>query len=113
MLNELKKVIWTATVLLTACLAVGAPLRAEEATTRKVVSRVAPAYPALAKSARLSGAVKLLAVVTPEGTVKSVRTLGGSPMFVPAAEQAVKQWRYEASTKETVEPVALAFSSAE
>jgi TonB family protein len=112
MLNELKKAVWVGALLFTACVGAGAPLHAEE-QARKIITRVAPTYPALARSARLSGAVKLLAVVTPEGTVKSVRTLGGSPIFVPAAEDAVKQWRYEASKKETIEPVALTFSSAE
>lgn len=114
MLNEFKKAVWVGALLFGAGIAIAPSLGAEEpAATRKVLTRVAPVYPALAQTARLSGAVKLLAIVTPEGNVKGVRTLGGSPMFVPAAEQAVKQWKYAASTKETIEPVALAFSSAQ
>lgn len=111
---EFKKAVWVGAVVFAAILAVAPSVDAEgQAETRKVVSKVAPVYPPLALAARLSGAVKLLAIVTREGTVRSVRTLGGSPMFVPSAEQAVKQWKYEASTKETLEPVALKFVSAE
>ena len=113
MLKEFTKAVWVGALLFGACIAIAPSLGADEPSTRKVITKVAPIYPALAQTARLSGAVKLLAIVTPEGSVKSVRTLGGSPMFVPAAEQAVKQWKYEASTKETIEPVSLAFASAQ
>ena len=111
MSNEMKKVVWVGAVL-SVCLAVAPSPRAEDqASTRKVITKVAPIYPPLAQTARMSGAVKLIAVVTPEGSVKSVRTLGGSPMFVPAAEQAVRQWKYEVAKKETNEPVALSFAA--
>ena len=114
MLIGCKKVVWIIALACSAIVAVSPSVSADgQAETRKVISRVSPVYPPLAQSARLNGAVKLLAVVAPDGTVKSVRTLGGSPMFVPSAEKAVKQWKYEASAKETIEPVALQFSSAE
>ena len=114
MLSEFKKVVWASAIVIGAIVAVSASASADAPPEgRKVVSRVAPVYPPLALSARLSGAVKLAAVVMPDGTVKSVRTLGGSPMFVPAAELAVKQWKYEASTRETTEAVALKFASVE
>ena len=110
MVNAFRKVVW-AGALVSVCLG-GPSLGAEDRpTTRKVIIKVAPIYPPLAQTARLSGAVKLLAVVTPDGSVKSVRALGGSPMFVPAAEHAVKQWKFEVAKNETTEPVAVSFSN--
>jgi TonB family protein len=82
----------------------------EEATTaRKITTRVQPIYPPIAKRAHLVGTVKLVLIVTPEGTVKTVRTLGGNPLFVTAAEEAVKQWKFEPSKKESAEAVAVNF----
>lgn len=33
-------------------------------------------------------------VVTPAGNVKSVTPIGGNPILVDAATEAVKQWKY-------------------
>jgi TonB family protein len=90
--------------------AVPSNLRAQETEPlRKVTKKVAAAYPPLAVQGRLTGTVKLVALVTPEGNVKSVRTLGGNPVLVAAAEDAVKQWKFEVTKKESSEPVALKF----
>jgi TonB family protein len=69
----------------------------------------APQYPAILQQIHLKGAVQLEAVVRADGTVKEVHILGGHPMLADAAVQAVKQWRYEANGKETVEPVRINF----
>lgn len=72
---------------------------------RKVVHQVQPTYPAIAKQIKLVGTVKLFAEVAPDGTVKRVEPVGGSPLLLQAAESAVARWRYApgAETKETVE----------
>jgi periplasmic protein TonB len=49
----------------------------------------------------VSGAVKLELVVGTNGQVKSVKPLGGHPLLIDAAENAVKQWRYEPGVEET------------
>lgn len=69
---------------------------------RKVVHRVTPVYPEVARRMRLSGQVRLEVVVAPDGKVKSVKTLGGHPLLVSAAEDAVKRWQFEpgSETKE-------------
>jgi outer membrane biosynthesis protein TonB len=46
---------------------------------RKVVSRVAPFYPEVAKRMQVGGVVKLEVVVRANGRVKSTEALGGSP----------------------------------
>jgi TonB family protein len=87
------------------------PVAAEETPLRKITKKVMPIYSLIAKKARLTGTVKMLALVSPNGTVKSVQILGGNPLFVAAAEDAVKQWKFEVAPKETTEPVALKFEN--
>lgn len=82
---------------------------AQDEPPRKVVRRVDPTYPLTAKTARLSGTVKLTVVVTPEGKVKSSQVTGGHPLLASAATDAVRQWTYEPGKKETSEPVAIVF----
>ncbi len=76
---------------------------------RKVASRVAPVYPDLAKKMHIHGAVKVEAVVRPNGTVKSTRVLGGNPVLVESAQDAVSKWKFEPAQSETTEVVQLAF----
>ncbi len=58
------------------------------------VSFVAPAYPPLALTAKVSGAVILEAVIGTDGAVRDVRVLRSIPLLDDAAVAAVKQWRY-------------------
>jgi protein TonB len=53
-----------------------------------------PVYPPLAKSARISGVVKLNAVIAPDGSIMNLSVASGHPLLVPAALDAVRQWRY-------------------
>ena len=90
------------------------PLRAQNTTVssnseRKVSARVAPAYPELAKRMHIHGAVRIEAIVRPNGTVKSTRILGGNPVLVEAAQDAVSKWKFEPAQSETTEIVQLAF----
>src|SRR5712692_7526216 len=54
----------------------------------------APAYPDVAKQARVEGVVILEAVISPEGRVTEVQVLRGSPLLDDAAVNAVKSWVY-------------------
>jgi TonB family protein len=76
---------------------------------RKVASRVAPNYPELAKKMHIHGAVRVEAVVRPNGSVKSTRVLGGNPVLVDAALDAVGKWKFESGQSETTEVVQLVF----
>jgi TonB family protein len=77
---------------------------------RKVISRTAPRYPELARRMHLKGRVKLEVLIAPEGSVKSARVLGGSPVFEKSAIEAAKQWRFETAAKETQEVILLEFA---
>jgi len=112
MLNQVRHAaVWLSLAAFGAGAIVAAPATAEETALRKITKRVAPVYSLVARKARMTGTVKMLALVSPDGTVKSVHVLGGNPLFVPAAEQAVKQWKFEVGPKETTEPVALKFEN--
>ncbi len=60
-----------------------------------VDNKVAPVYPPLARQARIQGSVVLAAVIGCDGAMQSLSVLSGHPMLVPAAMDAVKQWRYK------------------
>ena len=82
----------------------------DNAPKRKVVDRMVPTYPALARSLNLTGTVKLDALVAPDGTVKKVEVKGGSPVLVEAAASAVRRWRWEPAAHESHELVEVNFA---
>lgn len=61
----------------------------------KLVSQPKPVYPALAKQARIQGAVNLRAVIGKDGAVEDLTLISGHPLLAPAAEDAVRQWVYQ------------------
>jgi len=81
----------------------------ETNSARKVLTRVFPDCPALARKMHIQGVVKLEAVVRPNGSVKSTRVIGGNPVLVEAASNAVVKWKFEASSNETTELVQVTF----
>jgi TonB family protein len=76
---------------------------------RRVVRKVTPAYPEIAKRMNLAGTVKVLAIVSPDGTVKSVQPVGGSPVLLQAAQDAVNKWKFAAAGAESKELIELKF----
>jgi len=78
-------------------------------SARTIVSTLRPDYPELARAMRLEGSVKLRVTVTPNGTAKSVETIGGHPLLVQAAEQAVHKWTWVRSKDESTELVEVRF----
>ena len=72
---------------------------------RKLIQKVEPRYPDVARRMNLSGTVKVVAVVAADGKVKKVQPVGGSPVLVQAAESAVSQWKFApgAESNETIE----------
>lgn len=84
---------------------------AAESNSRKIRTKTAPEYPALARQLNVTGKVKLEVTISPDGRVTNARTVGGSPLLVPPATEAVKKWRYEPGPKETTEIVEFNFSN--
>lgn len=77
---------------------------------RRVVTRVIPQYPSTARSLRLNGTVKVEAVVAANGTLKSVEVRGGHPLLAVAAQNAVRQWKWEPAAHDTHELVEIKFT---
>ena len=75
----------------------------DDNSPRKVRTRVTPVYPEIAKRMSVSGSVRLEVEVSPSGSVKSVKPLGGHPLLVQAAVDAVKQWKYDTGGESTVQ----------
>lgn len=59
-----------------------------------LVHKVEPAYPPMARTARIQGPVELRAIISKEGTIENLRVVSGHPMLAQAALDAVRQWRY-------------------
>jgi protein TonB len=62
--------------------------------TAKLINKVQPIYPPLAKQARIQGTVRLQAIIAKDGSIVELQVLSGHPLLVQAALDAVRQWRY-------------------
>lgn len=82
----------------------------QTATARKVVTKVVPVYPALARSMNLSGAVKLEVLVQPNGETKTIQVKGGNPLLVQSAQAAVRAWKWEKAEHDSTETVEFHFT---
>ncbi|MGC1386196.1 MAG: energy transducer TonB [Candidatus Acidiferrales bacterium] len=82
---------------------------AADSAKRKVKTRTVPEYPAIAKQMHITGKVKIEATIAPDGHVVSTHVVGGSPVLVGAATDALKKWRYESGPTETTEIVEFDF----
>ena len=77
-----------AAVLLASSAAIGEPVR-------KIKSQVQPEFPEMARRMHLKGTVRLEVEVAADGKVMSTKALGGHPLLIESAEQAVRKWLYE------------------
>lgn len=68
---------------------------------RRAKTKVQPSYPELARKMNITGTVKVEVVVSPNGTVKDARVVGGHPVLANAAIDAVKKWRFEPAPMES------------
>jgi protein TonB len=64
-------------------------------TQAKLINMVRPVYPPLAKQARISGTVRLHAIIAKDGSVIQLEVVQGHPLLVQSALDAVRQWRYQ------------------
>ena len=78
-------------------------------SSRPVITKVIPIYPELARSLKLEGSVKVTVVVAPNGSVKSVQGMGGHPLLLKAAQDAIYKWKWAPSAQESQESVELRF----
>lgn len=81
----------------------------ENEISRRAKSKVQPVYPDLARKMNITGTVKVQVVVSPNGTVKDAKVVGGHPVLATAALEAVKKWRFEPAAVESTGVVDFKF----
>jgi protein TonB len=59
-----------------------------------LIQKIEPKYPPLALAAHIWGQIVLKAIISKQGEIKELQLVSGHPMLVPAAIEAVTQWRY-------------------
>jgi outer membrane biosynthesis protein TonB len=65
------------------------PAQEPSEISRKVVTRVTPQYPNLARTMNIQGSVRVDVLVAPNGTAKSIEVKGGHPLLARAAQDAL------------------------
>jgi len=82
---------------------------AQSGFDRKIKNKVPPSYPEIARKLALSGTVRLEIVVGPDGQVKNTKVIGGHPILVSAAVDAVKKWKFETAGGDSTGTVEFRF----
>ena len=112
--RKLKLTGWTIALLLGGVCSAPYVARAQNVSAdsagRKVRSKVVPAYPDIARTAHITGRVKIEATIAADGHVESTKVVGGSPVLVNAAVDALQRWRFEAGPSETTEIIEFEFN---
>jgi protein TonB len=73
------------------------PLRVGGGVSKpEIITQVKPAYPEVARKARLQGSVIVEAIIDEQGNVTNVRVLKGLPMGLDrSAVDAVQKWKFK------------------
>ena len=72
------------------------PLRVPpEVMSELIRKKVAPQYPEAAHNTNIEGTVVLDVTIGKDGDVENLRVISGHPQLVPAAIEAVKEWKYK------------------
>jgi protein TonB len=61
----------------------------------KLIHRVDPLYPPLARQARIQGTVRFNVLIDTEGRPKEIQLISGHPLMVQTALDAIKQWAWQ------------------
>lgn len=91
-------------------LSIGSAQTVKVTGERKLISRVSVIYPQIARRMGLKGRVKVSATVAPNGKVLKTELIGGSPVFIPYAMDAIALMKWEPAAEETKEIVEIEFT---
>jgi protein TonB len=69
-----------------------------DAKPARLLSSIAPAYPQMARNQRVSGDVKIDALIDASGRVSAMKIISGPALLHQAAQDAVRQWKYQPAT---------------
>jgi TonB family protein len=84
-------------------------LTQEQSVKRKIISQVVPTYPELARKMNITGTVKVHVVVAPNGKMTSTQVVGGSPVLVKSAVDAIEKWKWAPAPQQSQELIELNF----
>ena len=81
----------------------------------KLIRKVIPIYPQMAKYMRVSGVVQLVGTIAKDGTIRNLQLISGNPILAQAAIEAVKQWVYQPTLLngepvEVIAPIEVSFT---
>jgi TonB family protein len=100
-IQALNRVFAVGLLLIGGWAATSPPVAWGQEFNRKVKSKVTPSYPELARRMNITGVVKIQITVAANGSVKDAKVMGGHPVLVNAAMDAVKKWRFETGPGES------------
>jgi TonB family protein len=83
------------------------------AADRKVQRRVQPIYPELAKRMHIGGTVRIEVAVAADGSVTDAKTISGNKMLAPAAEDAIRKWKFAPGDAASTENIDINFEVSE
>ncbi|HEX4785583.1 MAG TPA: energy transducer TonB [Candidatus Sulfotelmatobacter sp.] len=78
---------------------------------RKLIIEIRPVYPTLARKVNLTGMVRLRVTVSAAGYPVNTEQLGGSPVLVKAATDAIFKAKWEPTSNETKELIQIRFDA--
>jgi protein TonB len=64
----------------------------------KLITQVAPVYPALARNQHVSGDVRIDALIDANGRVTTMKVISGPTLLHQAAMDSLRQWKYQPAT---------------
>jgi TonB family protein len=94
-----------------SCLVLSCSLLRAADSQRKIVERVEPDYPEIARKMQIRGAVKLKVWIRANGSVTRVEYLGGHPLLGESAVKAVQKWKFEVAPDDSTMLIEVKFSA--
>ena len=109
----LRKRLSILAVCTTILIVANSPSRAQqdqsETKARKMLTKIVPMYPSLARKMGMAGTVKIEVLVAPNGSAKFTQVVGGHPVRAQASVEAIKSCKWEAATHDTKELIIFNF----
>jgi len=87
-----RKALWSLIAALLLCTSYAF---AQESVCKSKGGEIKVVYPELARRMKISGVVRLHLQLSPGGTVRESKILGGNPVLAVAAQDAVKKAHFE------------------
>ena len=61
---------------------------------KMLINKVQPKYQQEAREKRISGTVRLHAIIARDGSIAQMEIISGDPLLVKSSLDAVRQWKY-------------------